>query len=171
MRILHTIAGAWRHTGGPAVSVSGLCVSLAGQSAEVVLLTGKGPTASEVRDSSGAITVRTVPLGPYWAGHFSPAFGRICREEAAQADLIHTHGLWLHPNRVSASAGKRLGKPVVFSPRGMLSEWALKRSAFRKKVSWALHQRDDLRAASFVHVTSEIERQQVRAAGIESPSP
>jgi glycosyltransferase involved in cell wall biosynthesis len=158
----------WERTGGPAASVTALCRALAPRH-EVCLLTGDGPLHADVRALAGTVRVRVEPLGPYAFAHWSPRFAAACREEAARAEVVHDHGVWLHTNWSSAAAALGADRPLVRSPRGMLSPWALSRSRLRKGVLWRLRERSNFERASTVHATSALEQAELRALGIEAP--
>ncbi len=166
MRILHTVAGLWERTGGPAASVPALCRELARSGHQVTLLTGTGPLAPAVRALEGTVCLRTVPLGPYRLANYSAAFARACRAEAEAADLVHTHGLWLHPNWASARASRHFGKPLVVSPRGMLAPWSLGRRRPLKSLLWRLVDGRNTRSAAVVHATSDAEAADLRRLGL-----
>jgi len=166
MRILHTIAGLWTGTGGPVTSVTSLCSGLADRGHEVTLLTGAGELDSAVQEMHPRVRVRTERLGPYRLGHWSAAFRAACLEEARQADIVHDHGVWLHTNWSSVRMAGRAGRPVVRSPRGMLSPWALRRSRAAKRLLWKLSERRLFERTALVHLTSELEEREVRQLGI-----
>ena len=166
MKILQTVAGLWEGTGGPVASVTSLCAGLAARGHELTLLTGAGPLHPAVRALSTVIRVRTERLGPYRIGNWSPAFRGACLEEAGRADIVHDHGVWLHTNQSSVRMATRAGRPVVRSPRGMLSPWALGRSRLAKRILWNLIERRLFDQAALVHVTSDLEEREVRQLGI-----
>lgn len=170
MNILHTIAGLWEGTGGPSASVGSLCSGLADKGHRVTLLTGVGNLDGVLRAAHQALRPRLVRLGPYRLARWSPAFRAACFEEGRQADIIHDHGVWLHTNWSSVRAGVRLGRPVVRSPRGMLSPWALGRSRVTKGLLWSLVERRLFEKASLIHVTSETEERDVTTLGLSAPS-
>ena len=60
----------------------------------------------------------------------------------------------------------RAGRPVVRSPRGTLSTWALRRSRVRKRLIWNLIERRLFDEARLVHATSEMEERDVKQLGI-----
>jgi glycosyltransferase involved in cell wall biosynthesis len=167
LRILHTIAGLWEGTGGPVASVTSLCRALA-QGHDVCLLTGDGPLHPDVRRLEGSVRLRVERLGPYKLAHWSPHFAAACREEAARADVVHDHGVWLHTNWASAAAARDARRPLVRSPRGMLSPWALSRSRLRKRLLWSLRESRLIDGAT-VHATSGLEERELRALGVTAP--
>ena len=93
-----------------------------------------------------------------------PEFRRVLREEAAKADVVHNHGLWMWPNAYAREAAVGAGKPLIISPRGMLEAWSLGRSKLRKAVAWRLFERKNLQAAVMFHATAESERESIRDA-------
>jgi glycosyltransferase involved in cell wall biosynthesis len=168
VRILHTVAGLWEGTGGPVASVTGLCRALARRH-EVCLLTGEGSLHPDVRRLADVVRLRVEPLGPYSLAHWSRRFASACAEEAGRADLVHDHGVWLQTNWASAAAARRATRPLVRSPRGMLSPWALGRSRLRKAVLWRLRERSLFQRAAAVHATSALEAAELTALGIRTP--
>jgi glycosyltransferase involved in cell wall biosynthesis len=166
MKILHTIAGLWEGTGGPVASVTSLCAGLAARGHEVTLLTGSGPLHPAVLELRASVRVRTVPLGPYLIANWSSAFRAACLEEARRADLVHDNGVWLYTNWSSVRMAMRAGRPVVRSPHGMLSAWALRRSGLIKRLLWSLIERRLFDEVALVHVASELEARDVRQLGV-----
>jgi glycosyltransferase involved in cell wall biosynthesis len=166
VKILHTVAGLFEHTGGPATSVPALCRELARLGHQVTLFTGEGPLAPAVRALADTVCLRTVPLGPYRLANYSVQFARACNAEAQRADLVHTHGLWLYPNWASARAAQRYGKPLVVSPRGMLASWSLGRRRLVKALLWRLVDGRCVRSAAVVHATSDAEAADLRQRGL-----
>jgi glycosyltransferase involved in cell wall biosynthesis len=51
----------------------------------------------------------------------------------------------------------------------MLSGWALAWRGRRKRIAWKAYQRRDLETASAIHATSDLELEEIRAAGIDVP--
>jgi glycosyltransferase involved in cell wall biosynthesis len=168
VRILHTVAGLWEGTGGPVASVTGLCRALAHRH-DACLLTGEGPLHPDVRRLADVLRLRVEPLGPYPLAHWSRRFAAACAEEAARADLVHDHGVWLHTNWASAAAARSAARPLVRSPRGMLSPWALGRGRLRKALLWRLRERSLFQRAAAVHATSALEEAELTALGIAAP--
>jgi len=120
----------------------------------------------QVLELRSRVRIRTEPLGPYRLGNWSPAFRAACLEEARRADLVHDHGVWLHTNWSSVRMAGRAGRPVVRSPLGMLSAWALRRSRLRKWLVWNLIERRLFDEAALVHVTSTMEERDVKQLGV-----
>jgi len=81
-----------------------------------------------------------------------------------EADLLHIHGLW-HP--LGWWAGKyalNSNKPYVVSAHGMLDRYSLGKHAFRKKLYFTLFEKNNLKNAVRVILTSEEEQRRIPQA-------
>ena len=88
---------------------------------------------------------------------------------AGAARLIHVHGLWLMPNIYAGRTAALASKPLVVSPRGMVSPQALRISKWRKRLFWKVLQRGAYDGAACWHATSSMEADEIRAFRIRSP--
>ena len=85
-------------------------------------------------------------------------------------DLVHIHGAWAPVLHRVAAWARRNNLPVVWSPHGMLTPWALGQGRLKKKVLWHWFQGRDLRKATRIHVTAASEVEDVRRLGIKTPT-
>lgn len=172
MRVLHVsayFAPAFRY-GGPPRSILGLCQSLvrAGVDLEVFTTIANGddplPAAPQGVEYEG-VRVRYFPLS--WPRRYlrSAALGRAMTDAASNADLVHVHGLWNFTAWAGARAARAAGVPYVVSPRGMLLAGARARHNGMKAIAWRGVQHDDLRAATFLHATSDTEAEGLAGLG------
>lgn len=167
MRILHTSPPMGPSYGGPFQSVRHLAKALdrAGQEVEVRM-----PWSEEAARHVSAwepveVSVKgQIGIGPLG---FSLEYARDLL--AAEAEVIHTHGLWLHPSWSALGWKKKFGKPHVASVRGMLEPWAWRQKAWKKRPVWWLWERRNLGTASLLHATSEQEAQSFRDRGFNIP--
>lgn len=83
--------------------------------------------------------------------------------------IVHSHGLWLMPNVYAGRCAQAAGRPLMVSPRGMLSTAALAFSAWRKRLFWRLLQGPAYADAACYHATSAMEAEEIRAFGIRAP--
>jgi glycosyltransferase involved in cell wall biosynthesis len=89
---------------------------------------------------------------------------------AVEADVLHNNGVWMMPNIYAGSVARQRGLPLVFSPRGMFSEWSLANSRRRKQVAWwCLGQRRAVAATACFHATSVSEAEDIRRLGFRQP--
>jgi glycosyltransferase involved in cell wall biosynthesis len=96
----------------------------------------------------------------------SPSLGAALDE--SQHDLLHQHGLWLHPSSLVRAWADQTGKPVMISTQGMLEPWAVRNSWLKKRVASLLFEHRNLGAANCLH-TSAVEVAGIRALGYRNP--
>jgi glycosyltransferase involved in cell wall biosynthesis len=109
-------------------------------------------------------------MGPRKLGH-SPTMKRWLTYHARShsVDLLHNHGLWMMPNVYTGPVAKRHGIPLIVSPRGMMSNWAMRNGSSLKRAFWPLLQKPALIAASCFHATSLSEYEDIRRVGFRQP--
>ena len=90
-------------------------------------------------------------------------------EIRGQTTVLHDNGLWLPTNHATARAARRNNIPLIISPRGMLTPWAMRFHGFKKRLAWWLYQYGDLQSAQVLHATSVQEAQEFRALGLTQP--
>ena len=166
LAVVHTIARLAQSEGGPARSVAALCRSLSKESVGVEIVTGDV-------EFDARVPVRASGVARRW-GRVQPlrgAFERLLEERigATRAGAVHDHGIWLDSNRTAARVADRRSVARIVSPRGMLSEWSLAHRGWRKRIAWRAYQRRDLETADALHATSDLEAEEIRAAGIGVP--
>jgi len=62
-------------------------------------------------------------------------------------DISHTHGLWQYSSIAAKNYSRKNNRPYLISPHGMLDPWALRNSRWKKKIAYALFERDHLHGA------------------------
>jgi len=113
------------------------------------------------------LPLRTAPtLGPNF---FSFAPGLLRRVLEADLNLVHLHGLWMHPSAVSLAFTRRTGKPHLVSPHGMLDPWALGNSSWKKRLAAAVFEKENLKRAACLHALNAAEAGSIRDYGFAGP--
>ena len=84
-------------------------------------------------------------------------------------DIFHTNGLWMFPNVTPIKLAYKYGRKSVLSPRGTMSNEALKFSKIKKLIFYILFQRSILKKVDLIHVTSFKELKEVRDFGLTQP--
>jgi glycosyltransferase involved in cell wall biosynthesis len=172
MKIVVTIATIDPQQGGPARTVPALCRALAraGGTVEIVTIAEHGREIAALIDSNSVTTVISSNADRYhprsWARQFKDALRKAIRAKDA---IIYDVGLWLPSNHFAAQVATSTGTPRIASPRGMLSDQALKVSNWKKKFAWAIYQCRDLKRAGVLHATSEKEAEEFRALKLRQP--
>lgn len=100
---------------------------------------------------------------------YSPELRRRIFSNLGTVSLIHTHGLWMHPGVVARKAAAAAAVPLVVSAHGMLENWALKHSAWKKRLAGWLFENKNLRAAACLHALCETEAKSYRNYGLSNP--
>jgi glycosyltransferase involved in cell wall biosynthesis len=167
LKVIQVISSIPQEHGGPSYSVPRLSDVLGQLGADVHL-----HVSAPVPERCISTTYQT-HCHPHWRFLnnlcISPVMRRVLYREAGIAEIIHNHGLWLMPNIYPAWAVRRTACRLIMSPRGMLSSWSLRRSAWKKRLMWFLGQGQAARAAHAFHATAEAEYREIRAAGLRAP--
>lgn len=99
----------------------------------------------------------------------SPDMKRQLAQRAPEADIIHTHNLWMMPNIYPYGAARSGGCKLIVTPRGTLTKWALQYRKWRKKPLWIAMQRRVVLEADLLHATSADEVEDLRWIGYRGP--
>lgn len=85
-------------------------------------------------------------------------------------DIVHLHGLWMHPGRSVLRWHLETGGPYIVSPHGMLSNVALSYSPVKKKIASLLFQNKVFDHAGLVHATCIAEKNEFLRYGLSNQS-
>lgn len=86
----------------------------------------------------------------------------------ADAQVFHIHGLWSPLLHRASGFARQNHIPVVWSTHGMTAPWSMRHKRWKKRLAWHLYQRRDLRNASLIHCTTEMEAEWNRRLGLEN---
>ena len=164
MRVLHVSSDFVRKAAGIREAVIGLAKAQADLGAEIHVLGLAHPDWPQEQADWAGIDTRVVPvLGPRRFG-YAPGMEKAIH--ALRPDLVHLHGLWMHPGRSVLKWDIATGQPYLVSPHGMLSNIALSYGRLKKKaVSWWF-QDDVFRHAAGFHATSAGEQAEIARYGL-----
>ncbi|WP_338243129.1 glycosyltransferase [Aurantiacibacter hainanensis] len=163
------IAGLGAHNGGPSYSVPRLAKALSdlGSWADIYTVVDCSHEPPEPNVFTFPQDWGSMPVLSGLRASRSLSAGLEMR--AADVDILHNHGLWLMPNVAIGRVAAKSMKPLIVSPRGMLAPEALRFSAWKKKLFWALLQKPAFKQVVAWHATSQEEADDIRAFGIEAP--
>ena len=88
---------------------------------------------------------------------------------AEPADLLYRAGLWKWPSSYALTWSRKFKKPEMIAPHGMLDPWAVKNSAWKKRLVLALYEREHLNRAACIRALCESEARAIRQAGLKNP--
>lgn len=166
MRVLHIAPSylpAVRY-GGPIFAIHSLCRALVSRGHEVHVMT-TNINGSEDSDVPIGVTVSLDGvLIKYFSSKFlrrlawAPSLANALKQEIGQFDLLHLHSVFLWPTWAAARLARHAHVPYLISPRGMLVKGLIERRNQLAKMAWIhLIEKSNLRSASAIHVTSELE--------------
>jgi glycosyltransferase involved in cell wall biosynthesis len=177
MRLLHvvpTYLPATRY-GGPLYSVHALCAALAERGHDVHVYTtnvdgpGVSAAALDMPVDMDGVRVSYFVAGRGRRLYRSPAMGAQLAASITGFDVIHLHSVFLWPTTVAAAVARRCNVPYVLSPRGMLVGDLIRRKSRWAKTAWIeLFERRNIERAAAVHVTADIEAQELARLGLRA---
>ncbi|MBV8516514.1 MAG: glycosyltransferase [Acidobacteria bacterium] len=177
MRLLHVVPTYLpaRRYGGPIVAVHGLCKALAARGHEVKVLTtsvdGDGTLDVPPSVTMDGVEVRYC-ASPFPRLYWSPEMRRALETEVPNADLVHSHAVYLWPGVAAARRARRHRVPYVITPRGMLVPELIRAKSRAAKTLWLrLVERRALAGAAAIHFTSRLEWDDAKRTGVPLPSP
>jgi glycosyltransferase involved in cell wall biosynthesis len=107
---------------------------------------------------------KTFPTcGPRGFGYAPRMLSEFMREDV---DVAHLHALWMFSSVVVHRWAKAVRRPYLVTLNGMLDSWAVRNSAWKKRLALALYERACLRDAACIQVNSLAELQTARAFGL-----
>ncbi len=164
MKIAHVVSDLSNPAAGTRYAVLKLAEALAETGVAVWV-----HTLQPVPDDLSAAGIVGYPTAPIVRRlGISPAMR--CGLGQVDADLLHNTGVWMMPNIYAGSVARQRRIPLVLSPQGMFSEWAMAFSRRRKQFAWwCLGQRRTAAATTCFHATSESEARDIRRLGFRQP--
>lgn len=175
MKVALTIAGLAPEFGGPSRSVPALAEALSreGLNVELIACESEAGQGEPVIPDASLVQTRIVPARARrgrWRAASNDFFSTLSESvRTNEPTVIHDNGLWLPTNHAVARAASVLKRPLIISPRGMLSTWSARHHGWKKRLAWALFQRRDLGTAAALHATSSQEAGEFRRAGLRQP--
>ncbi len=159
------LSGITRNAGGLFYAVSSLCKALDCHNVGVNVF---GRSDSSLKED--LVLWEPVKVSSYKAyGPLGTSLELRRSLMQSDADLLHQHGLWLDDQWAALQWQQQTGKPVVITPHGMLDPWAVKNSAWKKRLVGWLFANKSLRKAACIHALCQSEAESIRAYGLKNP--
>jgi glycosyltransferase involved in cell wall biosynthesis len=113
--------------------------------------------------------LRPTVFPPVFARSFGYAPGYAQYLAEVCPDIAHVHGLWTYPSFAGYRWHRRTKRPLIYTAHGMLSLWALRNSAWKKRLVRAFWEDAAHHSAACFHVNSEAEYLMLRRHGLRNP--
>ena len=85
-------------------------------------------------------------------------------------NIIHQQGIWLYHSCVALRYKQKYPNTIkIIEPHGMLDKWAIKNSAWKKKIAGWLFEYKNLHTADCIHALCEEEYKSIRSIGLRNP--
>jgi glycosyltransferase involved in cell wall biosynthesis len=153
MRILHICAYTWS-IGGPARVIHDQTAVMAQQGHLVDILSPMSPGDVLYPAPAGVQVIpvwRTPPLSRVFR-EYSAGLYRYLKTHLHQYDIVHCHGLWHFGSVAPFWLDRRVAKVVTI--HGVLDQWAVRQSRWKKQLMDALLQKRFLNRADLIHLIS-----------------
>lgn len=94
---------------------------------------------------------------------------KLIRELGRTQDVLHAHGVWRSANLFTYFLNENTKSKIVWSPRGMFSEWSWSQKSLMKKPFWYILQKRSVNKSVCIHATAKSEYEDVRNRGLIQP--
>jgi len=161
MRILHVIP-TFSLDGGylPAIIPLSRNLEALGHSVEIV-------SAEDVKKTSFN-GVKKFPLSMPISWNRAPLLDDWLKNNVGGFDILHLHGLWDYPQFRAARYARKRNIPYIVTPHGIFLE-PHRYNSMKKKLYLYLIGNRILDSAQTIHVTSDLELEGCKSAGIKKP--
>ncbi|BAZ47930.1 hypothetical protein NIES4103_05350 [Nostoc sp. NIES-4103] len=181
MRVLHVIPSVPQIRGGPSLAVLDMVKALRANNvdAEIATTNDNGDGLLDV-PLQKRVEYQQVPV--WFFPRFSPSV-KFLREYAfswqltvwlwhniSRYDLLHIHAIFSYASTIAMVIARCQNIPYIVIPHGLLCEWSLQQSALRKQIYLRLIEQANLNHSQAIHLTSQLEQQEVDQLGFSVPS-
>lgn len=163
MKILQTISGMSAKSGGPSTCTLDMMNGLHDISTNADLLTVKCSNLTEHNLGEGMPWLKELENDCKTPFVISKNVQHFLLN--SDYDLYHANALWMGMNHDTCRIARKLGKPYIISPHGMLYPTALRVHAWKKWILLNLWYNKDIHNACCLHATCGREMEHCRAFG------
>lgn len=167
MKVLQTISGMSAKSGGPSTCTLDMMSGLYDIGAGCELLTVKCMCPNEHNLGEGSPWMHEVENDNKTPFFISKNVQQFLLH--SDYDLYHANALWMGINHDTCRIARKLGKPYIISPHGMLYPTALNVHAWKKWILLNLWYNKDIHNACCLHATCKQEMEYCRSFGYKGP--
>ncbi len=91
------------------------------------------------------------------------------RKDSKSFEIMHCHGVWRVANLFSLFLPNKIKSKIVWSPRGMFSDWSWNYHSSIKKIMWNTVQNRAVSRTECFHATAKSEYIDIRNRGFKQP--
>lgn len=166
MKVALVAANLSRASGGVMTGVAPLARELPRHGVEPIVVGILDERAPEDARAWGPNVQACRRFGPRAFG-FAPKMRTTLIRSGAR--LVECQGLWIYPSLASLLWSRRTCRPHMISPHGMLDPWAVRRSAWKKKLVRLWFEDAHLRSAACLRALNLGEARAIRIFGLTNP--
>lgn len=168
MKVLHVIRDMSVDTGGPVTFIKDLIRIQKKNGDEVVVITTDYDHA-RINIDPDLISMFIFCPCQFAPLRFSSQLYRVLSEWILWCDVVHIHTIWEYPTLVAAIIARRLGRPFLLRPCGMLVSWSMSQSAWKKCLYLKFFYKTLFSSPCVLHFTTEAEKRKSKVvAGRDS---
>lgn len=182
MKVLMTIPGLSAKSGGPSTCTLDMMEGLWDVTHPGLMQQSCGSSGSKVQgecrvDLLTVSSIDTLGKGRPWLKEVPNDYrtpfviSRNIQKYLRQSDydIYHANALWMGSTHDTCRIARKLGKPYVLSPHGMLYPTALAVKSWKKKILLNLWYKKDIFSATCLHATCQQEAEHCRQFGYNGP--
>ena len=137
IRVNHIVSSIDKSSGGPARSVTHLIETILDNDKDIKISLNTLESNNPIIKSFDSIN-GTLYFNQFGFLKHSKSLNINLLE--SNSNLFHGHGLWQLPVHQMAKIARKLKKPYIISPRGMLEPWSLTQGKLKKQLALNLFQ-------------------------------
>lgn len=171
MRVAFLTAGNSRSAGGLFYTITSVTKLLFDKGIEISVIGHNDKYSQEDKQVYGNVPLLTynrTKLPILKTLGYSPDINHILDKYAPQ--IIHQQGIWMY-HSYAALRYKRTHPETILivEPHGMLDPWAVRNSAWKKKIVGHLFEYNNLHNADCIHALCQSEYESIRNFGLKNP--
>ena len=180
MRIDNVVSTLENPSSGITQGVLGICAGVASAGVDVRIhslygVSGSTKVPKEIDCPNCVSAIYPCSAIPFRKFGRSPQMYAALKKAAMDADVLHSHNLWMMPNLYPflairfANRARATKCKLVTSPHGTLTPFALQISRWKKKIMWLYGQGAAIHATDMFHATCKEEYDDIRRLGFRQP--